>query len=76
MLCPILSPHLQRDIAEVEKRQNWEKKMIKGLACFLYEAMLKHLGRFILEKKRRLRGYMIKVYKIMHEVEEVGRGNF
>ena len=46
--------------------------MIKGLEHLPYEGRLQQLGLFSLEK-RRLKGVMIEVYKIMHSVENVDR---
>ena len=49
--------------------------MIKGLEQLPYEGRLQHLGLFNLQK-RRLRGHLVEVYKIMHGVEKVDRETF
>ena len=60
------------ELGKVQKRATM---MIKGVKHLPYEGRLHQLGLFSLEK-RRLRGDMIEVYKIMHGVENVDRETF
>ena len=47
--------------------------MISSLRNLSYEKGLKRLGMFSL-KRRRLRGDMIKVFKIIHGINKVNQG--
>lgn len=56
-------------VAEKSNQHDW------GLEQLPYGNQLKHLELFILEQ-RGVKGNRIKVYKIMHDTEEVDRENF
>ena len=54
----------------VQKRAS---KMIPSLINLSYEERLKRLGMFSL-RRRRLRGYMIEVFKMIHGIDKVNLG--
>ena len=64
------SPHYQKDIIKLEKIQKRATKMIPQLRHKTYEERLKALNLFSLEK-RRLRGDMIQVFKLVKNIDNL-----
>jgi len=69
------SPHLVKDKDCLEQIQRRATKLVKGYKKLTYEDRLKQLGICSLEK-RRLRGDVIEVYKILNEKERVDKAKF
>ena len=68
------SPYLRKDINKLEKVQRRATKLIPSLRNKSYENRLRELNLYSLEK-RRLRGDMIEVWKIMKGKENINRGS-
>ena len=64
------SPHYQKDVEALERVQKRFTRMLPGLEGICYEERLEKLGLFSLER-RRLRGDLIEVYKIMRGMDRV-----
>ena len=60
------SPQFRKDIDAIERVQSRATRLIPGLAGLSYEERLKETGLYSLER-RRLRGDMIEMFKIMKE---------
>ena len=58
------SPQFQKDIDAIERVQHRITRLISGLARLSYEERLKETGLYLRER-RRLRGDMIEMFKIM-----------
>ena len=69
------SPYLRRDIDCLEKVQRRATKMVNGLRILPYESRLKKLKLTSLEKRRQ-RGDVIEVYKILMGKEGVNPNRF
>ena len=59
-----LSPQLRKDIDAIERVQGRATRLFPGLAGLSHEERLKETGLYTLER-RRLRGDMIEMFKIM-----------
>ena len=66
----VWSPSLVKDIDMLEAVQRRATRMIPSLRKLSYEERLKKLNLFSL-KKRRLRGDMIEVYKMINGIDKV-----
>ena len=64
------SPHYQKDVMALEGVQKRFTRMLPGMEDISYEERLNKLGLFSLER-RRLRGDLIEVYKIMRGIDRV-----
>ena len=64
------SPHYQKDVEALERVQKRFTRMLPGMEGISYEERLEKLGLFSLER-RRLRGDLIEVYKIMRGMDRL-----
>jgi hypothetical protein len=69
------NPHLVQDIEVMEKVQKRATKLVQGLGRLSYERRLQILGLTSL-RKRRERGDLIEVYKLLHGVEKIDPEKF
>ena len=64
------SPSYKMDIIKLERVQKRFTRMLPGLDGLSYKERLDRLRRFFLER-RRLRGDLIEVYKIMRGIDQL-----
>ena len=69
------NPHLMKDIVKLERVQKRAVRMMKDLGGGSYEDKLKELDLFSLEK-RRIRGDMITVFRIVKGFDKVDSSKF
>jgi len=69
------SPYLQKDTRCLEKIRRRATKMVDGLKDIAYDDRLEILGLLSLEK-RRLRGDLIEVFKILTDRENIDKHQF
>ncbi|XP_059831389.1 uncharacterized protein LOC132397106 [Hypanus sabinus] len=63
-------PHYRKDVEALERVQRRFTRMLPGLESMDYDQRLRELGLYSLEK-RRMRGDMIEVYKILRGIDRV-----
>lgn len=71
---PVWSPCLKGDCDVLERVQHRATKLAHSISNLSYENRLSKLGLTTLQERRQ-RGDMIQLYKIMHGVEHLDRGN-
>ena len=64
------SPYYRKDIIQLERVQKRFTRMLPGLDGLSYKERLDRLGLFSLGR-RRLRGDLIEVYKIMRGIDQL-----
>ena len=64
------SPYYRKDVETLERVQRRFTRMLPGMEGLSYEERLEKLGLFSLER-RRLRGDLIEVYKIMKGIDRL-----
>ena len=74
-MCAVLVTTVPEDIDAIEKVQRRATRLIPGLARLGDEERLKETGLYILER-RRLRGDMIDMFKIMKGIGKISADEF
>ena len=72
---PIWNPSLAKDIDALEKVQKRATKMVRGLKNLSYEQRLKSLDLYTLFRRRQ-RGDLIEVYKLLNRYYDIDPTNF
>ena len=68
-------PYLRKDIAMIERIQRRATKLIEGLRDMSYSERLSHTGLISMEK-RRVRGDLIQVFKMLRNKDRIDFSNF
>ena len=66
----VWNPHLQGDIDKIERVQRRATRIPFGFAKLQFEEILKRFSLTTL-KDRRLRGYLIEMYKVTSSIESI-----
>ena len=69
------SSQFQKDIDAIERVQHRTTRLIPGLARLSYVERPKETGLYTLER-RRLRGDMIEMFKIMKGIDKISADEF
>lgn len=72
----IWSPQIRRHIHKIERVQKRATKLVLSVKYLSYEEWLQKLDLLKLEDRRKKRGNMIKVYKIIHSMENLNHQDF
>jgi hypothetical protein len=71
---PVWSPYMKGDIDTIERVQHRATKLVHSISNLCYEDRIRELGLTTLSERRQ-RGDMIQLFKIMHKMEYLDRGN-
>ena len=66
----VWSPHLKKDIDQIEKIQHRATKLIPGMKHLPYNTRIKLCNLMTLEDRRR-RGDLIQTYRIIHGIDQI-----
>jgi hypothetical protein len=71
---PVWSPNLKGDCDSIERVQHRATKLVPSIRNLSYEKRLIALNLTTLVEKRK-RGDLIQLYKFMHNIDKIERGN-